>query len=136
MGTRRPLIKSGDSVLTEPGPIRVGSDGKVPPEALAVLNLVVLGLIKKINGNLSLGQMVHGQLTGNFLGQCIQITATPSVADTEFEIPHGLTTVPVFFWYFLDRAGDLYASNFNSWNKDRLLLRCSVASAAATIVVF
>lgn len=70
---------------------------------------------------------------------------TPGGADTEFAVNHNLTRIPIFFIYFLDKAGDLYSyyGGMTAWtaatsagNDGAIYLKCSVASADYRIILF
>lgn len=68
---------------------------------------------------------------------------TPAGPNTEFAITHNLTWVPWFYFYFLDKAGSLYQgpATGTAWTAatssalGSVFLKCSVASAAYTIII-
>jgi hypothetical protein len=129
----KPLIRGEDGIVSPPPPIKLNEDGTVSVQSLVSLNQTVAALIKAINSGLSMGSGVNGGQAGNIRNQWLTFV-TPSVADTEFEMPHGLDRVPLgFATYFVDKAATIYVSNYGSWTKTRLLLKCDTASTSCVI---
>ena len=130
------IVHVSDGKLSEPGPIRMTPDGKIGIEALNQLNQYMAALVKKINRGLSRGTGENATLTGNLYGQFLEFT-TPSVADTEFEVPHGLGQLPIGFdTVLVDKAAILYSSSYGSWSDNLIYLKCSATSALCLIGIF
>jgi hypothetical protein len=128
-------IKDGVGAFPEPSYIVPDKDGKIGSDALLLINNYFIGLSKKINGGISFGAMNQAAQTGNIDGQAIKFT-TPSVADTEFSIAHGLGRVPVFtFQFCINKNATIYASQYESWTKDTIKLKCSAATAEFILVL-
>jgi hypothetical protein len=134
---KRPLIKTGVGVLSDPGRIRLGPDGKIGPEAIQAFNDFLAAVVKIFNAGLSFGTGAQSTQVGNFFAQYVEFTA-PSAADTEIEIPHGLGAIPIGFWpIFHDtKDADLYASSFGSWGEDKLFVKSSLGDVLWKIIVF
>lgn len=93
-------------------------------------------LAEKLNGGLSLGAGKHLQRTGNIDGQWLWVKF-PSVANTEYQIRHGLGRVP--FGYIparKDFAASIYDSSVGSWTNNVMYLKCDVKSITALLWVF
>ena len=131
----RPLLHPGTDRITTPGPLKVGEDGKIGVAGVEAVNLFLSSVVSKMNGNLTLGNGAHGTWAGNFYWQWIEFTS-PSVADTEFTVPHGLDKVPQgFISVFQDKAGSLYVSSYGSWGKDLAYMKDSGASVLRKILI-
>lgn len=97
---------------------------------------ILNGIVRAINGRLTLGNGNQSTQSGNIDGQWITYVF-PSTANTEVEIPHGLGRVPVgLFEAERDRACTLYSSNRSGWGKTVIYLKCSVASAVVKFLLF
>ena len=130
------IIQVKDGKISEPGPIRVEKDGKIGVQAINQLNSYMGAVVRKMNRGLSRGTGEQGTLTGNLFGQYIEFT-TPSVADTEFEVPHGLGQVPIGFDTVLtNKAANLYSSSYGSWSDSLIYLKCNVGSTLCLIGLF
>ncbi len=130
------IVQVASGKISEPGPIRMTSDGKIGVDALNQLNGYIAELVKKINRGLSRGTGVNATLTGNLFGQFVEVT-TPSVADTEFIVPHGLGQVPIGFdTVLVDKAAILYSSSYGSWGRQHIYLKCNVGTTVARIGLF
>jgi hypothetical protein len=137
MSTIKPIIKQTDWAFSEPGPIRLAEDGKIGVEAITQLNSLIAAIAKRLNQGLSLGSGDQATQTGNIFGQWIEVTSTPSVADTEFQLPHGLGRTPVgYFVAKRDKAGTLYVSSAGSWNRDVVYFKDSGAAVLLLIMIF
>lgn len=109
---------------------------KISARTMDALNLFLQTLVRKINGLLSFGNGEHASQSGNLDGQWIRLT-TPSAANTEFSVPHGLGRTPVDYWQGGgDKAYRLYDSNKGGWNETTVYLKCDVASAQVRFVLF
>lgn len=129
----KPLKRTEDGVFAPPPPIRLNTDGTINVESLVALNLILGGLITHINKGLSLGDGTNGSQMGNLFGQWLSFV-TPSSANVEFEMPHGLGVAP-FGWIpvFTDGDGVLKASNYGSWNSSRVLFKHGGTSVSMII---
>lgn len=122
-----------DGLLAPPASIRLGHDGKIGPGAIVAINQTLAAIVNHINSGLSVGNSTAGTQTGNFRNQWLVFTS-PSTANLEFELPHGLDRVPIGFTvWFLNKNAVVYASNFGSWNKDRILLKCSAVTTEVVL---
>lgn len=131
----RPLIRGTDGIIAPPPPIKFNDDGTINVQSVVTLNQVISDLIKHINSGLSTGNGTDGGQTGNTQNQWLSFV-TPSVADTEFELPHGLQRTPVgFATYFVDAAAIVYISNYGSWTNKRILLKCDSVSTSCVILL-
>lgn len=131
----RTLFHPGDGRITTPGPLKVGPDGKIGVGAVEAINLFLASIVNKINGNLNLGSGDHGTWAGNFYWQWIEFT-TPSSADAEFEIPHGLDRVAEgWINVFQDAGGVLYGSSVGSWTTNRVFAAHSGTSVLCKILI-
>lgn len=132
----KPKVRTGVGMLATPPPLRLTKEGTLPVTAIVSINQTLAGIVKHINNGLSFGSGVNGEQPGGLDAQTLSFTA-PSGANTEFEVPHGLRRTPWgFFPAFINLGGVIYASNYGSWNKERVLLKCSAASADCIIIVF
>jgi len=123
----RERVERGDGYLPEPQSIRA-PEGKLTPQAVEYLNSMIAAIVHLVNGNLTFGDGTASSGTGNFYGQWIDLV-TPSVANTEFVVPHGLKRLVVAVEVGIqDKAAIMYASNRGSWTRDKILLKCDTAS--------
>jgi hypothetical protein len=76
------------------------------------------------------------EYTGNMSGKWQNVTA-PATPNTEFAIPHTLDRIPSFYFYNLDRAGDIYQlpTTGTPWTEQNIFVKCSVASAKIRIFI-
>lgn len=122
-----------DGIIAPPSPIIRSIDGKINVESIVSINQTLAAVVKKINHGLSVGTAQAGSGVGNFRNQWL-VFVSPSVADEEFELPHGLKRTPIgFTTWFIDAAGIIYVSRYGSWNKERIFLKCSAGSASCVI---
>jgi hypothetical protein len=130
------IVKTGDGVMSTPGPIRLTEDGKIGVEAITQVNALLSALIKKFNQGLSLGTGEQATQAGNIFGQFLEFT-TPSVADSEFSMPHGLDYTPVGYLVVKQsKAGSLYVSSSGSWKRDAAYFKCDVGAVTFLIILF
>jgi hypothetical protein len=121
-------LKYGTSVGQIPGPLQLPIvEGKLTPAAVATLVSQMEAITNAVNGGISFGDGRQSTQLGNIDGQTVEFV-TPSVADTEFEVPHGLGRVPIGR-IVLAQNGDgfLKDSNRGGWNKHHLFFKCSEA---------
>jgi hypothetical protein len=110
-------------------------EGQFTPNAIVQLLGFLRSLTSRFNGLVSLGG-ADAQWAGNLDMVRIQVV-TPGVADTEFEVWHGLGRVPAGRFVVLqDIAGSVYDSNLGGWGPERLWLKCDAASVTLTLMVF
>lgn len=106
----------------------------VQPASVLSIFSAVESLVNAVNGGITFGQLEAGSWAGNMNAQAIEHIFPGANVITE--IPHGLDRIPVFFFYILDRAGDVYVADLASWGLTSFKLKCSVADAVAKIIVF
>lgn len=99
------------------------------------LNDSIATIVRYINGRVSFGSGDHATRSGNLDGQFIKSFLTPSVADTEFTVIHGLGRQPVFAFWMLDKAGTIYYSQYAGWNSTSVYLKCTASSATAHLLL-
>jgi len=129
----KPLVRGPEGIIAPPPPIKLNEDGTVNVQSIVSVNRTLAGLVKHLNSGLSMGAGVNGQQTGSIKNQWLTFV-TPSTPDEEFEMPHGLDRVPVgFCTWFLDKGAVVYVSNYGSWTKTRILLKCNTASTSCVI---
>lgn len=127
-------LANGEGMLGKPNPIK-SADGKLTETAAAYLSGVLQGIVDKLNGKISFGNGEQSTQSGNIDGQWITFV-TPAVADTQFEVPHGLGRLPVGRDIKRqDKAGTLYDSNPGGWGPKSVFFKCSVASVKFNIVL-
>lgn len=119
--------QTGIGALTRINPIKANTEANIVA-AIAALFAAVNTIIDAVNGRISLGDATSFAWTGNL--DAVEIEwVTPSVANTEFAIPHLLGRIPVRAERTrADRACDVYDSG-TAWTKDQIYLKCSVAGA-------
>ncbi len=129
-------------VLSTTGALSLRVDAAATEAANDILIATVspLGVIDnapaaKSFAGLSLGDATDGSLAG-VLGGRYQTYTTNATPDSEDTVAHGLNRVPVgFIVVNRDKAGIIYDSG-GTWTTTNILLKCNVASMAATILVF
>jgi hypothetical protein len=119
--------QSGIGSLTRINPIKANNDSNIVA-AISALFAAVNTIIDAFNGFISMGDGTSFGWAGNL--DAVEVEwMTPSVANTEFSIPHLLGRIPVRAERTrADRACDVYDSG-TAWTKDHVYLKCSVASA-------
>ena len=119
--------------IAQPTPIQV-REGKITADAVASINGFQALLVTALNGLISLGDGTQSAWAGNIDGQLIEYTF--ALADTEYEIPHGLGRVPWgTFIAAQDRAGSIYTSSRGSWSNEKLMLKASAANMVVLMLV-
>jgi hypothetical protein len=97
--------------------------------------LTFIVLAKRGGAGPSLGDASDGARTPA-LDAIYQTATTPATADQEFSIAHGLGRVPVAYLVVRkDRACDVY-TGATGWTATDIYLKCSVASAAVTLLIW
>jgi hypothetical protein len=131
----RTMADEPEGMLGDLVPI-VLHQGKLSESAVGLISDTLRGIIKKLNGEVSLGSGTTGRRAGNLSAQYID-HITPSVVDTEFVLPHGLGRTPVGYAVVRrDRAGTVYDSSIGSWNDTLLYLKADVASMTIKLLVW
>jgi len=125
--TKRPRILNGVGMVAQPPQLVLGAKGEITLGLIQQLNGWLQDVASKLNGRLTSGTGEHATQAGNFDEQWVE-GETPSVADTQFAIYHGLGRLPVFWKYIVDRACIIYTADVGSWNKDVIFAKCNVAS--------
>lgn len=111
-------------------------DGKLTEKLALSVGDKISEIITALNNGLSLGLGTSGNQAGNLDAQYITVLV-PSVADTEFIIPHGLERVPVGYVVTQkDRACDVYTSSLGSWTKTHMYLKCDTGNATIQLLVW
>jgi hypothetical protein len=111
-------------------------EGKLSGTTATYLSSALRGIIAKFNGGISLGNGDSGYRAGNLDAQYIDVF-TPSVADTEFTVPHGLGRKPIGYDVVRrDKAAIVYDSSGGSWSDTLLYLKCNVASTTIKLRVY
>lgn len=129
------IRETGLGFLTELPPLEA-RDGKLTPFDLVNLYGAMLTLIQAFNGEISLGTGEHGTRAGNLDVQVVEVPFG-TVANTETHVPHGLDRVISGYWRVrADRACDVYDGNVGNWNNEKFTVKCSVASAVVTLLVW
>jgi len=132
----RSLIKTGAGQHPKPVKVNTGAEGNITERAVATLNNFMLGIVRKLNGKLSLGDGSQSSLTGNLYGQYIEFT-TPSTPDEQFQVDHGLGKAPAArIIVRQNKAAHLYDSNLGGWGDNSIYLKCDVASVLFKIALF
>ena len=103
--------------------------------AATVDQIAYMVLAKRGGAGPSLGDATDGSRPPA-LDATYQVVTTPATADTEFGFFHGLGRVPVAFVVVKkDRACDVYVGP-TAWTTTYIHLKCSVASAAITLLMW
>ncbi len=113
-----------------------GMIGDFPPTGQPELDGLLRDILSRLNGGLSHGLGLDGHQAGNFRGQTFKIV-TPSVADQQFDVVHGLRRVPIGYNVLdRDQAGGVYSTSRGSWTESIISLKCSLASTTIYLEVF
>ena len=130
----RTIIPDGQSGVGDIPPI-VTTDGKISDTTAAYLSGSIRGILRKLNGFVSLGTGVQATRAGNLDAQYIDVY-TPG-ADTEFVVPHGLGRKPIGYDVVRqDKACNVYDSSGGSWSDDTLFLKCDTANCTIKLRVY
>jgi len=125
------------------------------PPSLNATNKFIENITKVLNGNINFGTTFTNPVGGGSPGsatsndaniECWKATGTtPGAANTEFAVAHNIggPRLPLFFFYFLDRAGQLYSmyAGMTPWTAATnaamgdIYLKCTVASANYWVIV-
>ena len=131
----RTLIPDPNAGMGDIPPIAL-EQGKMSGTTAAYLTSSLRAIIAKFNGGISLGVGSSGYRAGNLDAQYIDVF-TPSVADTEFAIPHGLGRKPIGYDVVRkDKACIVYDSSGGSWGEKVFFLKCNAASATIKLRVY
>lgn len=117
-----------DVFVGDLAPLVLDEKGNLSEQQVANLSNVVRDLITKVNGNVSHGTGDTGH-RGNIDESFVEVM-TPSVADTEFTVPHTLGRLPQSVIIVrANKAAIIYDSSAGSWTDTLIYLKCNVASA-------
>jgi hypothetical protein len=131
----RTVIPDPDAAMGDIPPIAL-ADGKMSGPTAAYLTSALRTIIAKFNGAISLGNGSSGYRAGNLDAQYIDVF-TPSVADTEFDIPHGLGRKPIGYDVVRrDKACIVYDSSGGSWGTTTMYLKCNATSATIKLRIY
>lgn len=131
----RTIIPDPDAGMGDIPPIAL-EQGKMSGVTAAYLTASLRTIIAKFNGGISFGNGQSGYRAGNIDAQYIDVF-TPSVADTEFAVPHGLGRKPIGYDVVRrDLACSVYDSSGGSWGNDIMFLKCSVGSVTIRLRVY
>ncbi len=132
----RPRNETGNEYISQLPRITLTDKGEISPGTFGTIASSLRSLINRFNGLLTFGNGVDGFWTGNFDGQW-RTVAYSGVAGAQFAVEHGLERKPVFFWYFIDRAGDIYADDTDvaSWNNTTIYLKTSVTPVRIKLLI-
>jgi len=132
----RPIIKTGEGAFAIPGPIRLTKDGKIGIEALNQLNSLISAVAKTLNEGISLGTGDQGTLAGNLRAQYIEVI-TPTIADTEFVVPHGLGRRAIGYDISkIDKGGIVYVSSAGSWSSTLAYFKCTTGDSLVLMRIY
>jgi len=119
-----------------PPVLRLSDDGKISAQLVSAINLFFEAIADKLNGFISMGGGGHRSWSGNIDGEYIEVTF-PNVADTEMRIPHSLKRLPIGVVVVRkDNYCDVRDGSANTWGREYLYLKCSVAGAVVRLWVF
>lgn len=133
---KRGLLKTGAGMIPIPPKIQFGLEGKLEQKAIASMNAFNSMIVRKLNGRLSLGDGSQSSLTGNTFGQYVEFV-TPGVANTQFQIDHGLRKDVITRWIARqNKAAHLYDVNLSGWGSKSVYFKCDTASALFKVALF
>lgn len=134
MAQRILLADRSGALIPPPPALFVDEKGVVLPNLAQQLETWLLTVVSHVN-RIRFGTGNQSTKAGNVWGQWIEFIA-PSVADTEFEVDHGLGETPVAYWVGRsDRAGQLYDSNIGGWNPRNIFFKSDTASKLYKILL-
>ena len=111
-------------------------DGKLTGTMASSITSALRSVIAKLNGLLTFGSGDTGRRAGN-IDAVVFDYLTPSVADTEFPVPHGLNRRP---WGYLvvrrDKAVTVYDSSVGSWDDKLMYLKANASSATVKLLIW
>lgn len=132
---RKTILETGLGQLGMPPSLKVDADGRIGVMLLQSLTTFLQAVIRRVNA-LSLGDGQPGTRAGNVDAQYIGLIS-PSAADEQFSVPHGLERVPAGFLVVRqDKAGNVYTSNLGGWGPRQIFLRTSVGELTVRLLVF
>lgn len=100
------------------------------------LNTTLEDIVKAFNGGISFGTVTNGRRAGHHDAQ-YRVIVSPAVANTDFYVTHGLARIPRGYLVVgQDKAGSVYESNRESWTKQSMALKTSIASMTIRLLVF
>jgi hypothetical protein len=110
------------------------------PGLTGILKTIVqllVTIVDKLNRNVAFGSLSAGERLGNHDAQ-VFLVVTPAVANTEFEIWHGLGRAPRGYWVlWADKdVPQPTASRPACWTSEVFYLKSSVANANITLAAF
>jgi hypothetical protein len=110
-------------------------DGRIATPVLRSMYLALDQVVTALAGRLSLGTGVDGAHTGHLDWQARAFTA-PSVADTAFEVAHGLGRTPIgYVVIYQSLPGSLYADVSRGWTDEMVYLKSDAADAAFRVLL-
>lgn len=117
-----------DVFIGDLAPLTLDEKGNLSEQQVSNLSTVVRDVIIKVNGGISHGTGNTGH-RGN-LDEAFTEVITPSVADTEFAVPHTLGRLPQAYHIVrANKSAIVYDSSSGSWTDTLIYLKCNVASA-------
>lgn len=99
----------------------------VPSVRVVDRDAVIRRLVEAVNGRLT--------LLDNISAAVITI-ADSGPADTQYVVSHNIGRIPSGYIWNIDKAGIVYDFNRSTWTSTQLKIKCSVANAALTLIVF
>lgn len=112
-----------------------GLSGQAQGQRLSEFEDSLLRVLNSLNLNLEAILNRGLNFTENFDARILSYTSNAS-PDTEDTVAHSLGRAPSYFVVISkDKAGDFYKSG-TAWTSSNIYLKCSVASVAASILVF
>jgi hypothetical protein len=126
--------RTGVGTLADMPPVTL-SEGKLTDQQAAYITDSIRGLIRAFNGRITFGDGSNSSWSGNIDGHTKEVYFP--VANTDVEVPHGLSRVPVGIIVLdVNVDGAVVRGNIRGdWNATRLFLRCSQAGTTALLVV-
>ena len=116
-------------------PLSVDKDGQATPPVVRSLYQAVDKVLTTLAGRLSLGTGTDGEHTGHLDGQ-VRAFTTPAVADTAFEVAHGLGRTPIgYVVIYQSLPGSLYADVSRGWTEEMVYLKSDAAGAAFRVLL-
>jgi hypothetical protein len=117
-----------DVFVGDLAPLVLDEKGNLSEQQISNLSSTVRDLVTKVNGGISHGTGNTGH-RGN-LDEAFTDVVTPSVADTEFAVPHTLGRLPQSVVIVrANKSATIYDSSAGSWTDTLIYLKCNVASA-------
>lgn len=127
-GERKPPTTG---VLDEPAPIAL-QEGKITAQVATYVSQLLLTVVKKLNGLLTLGDGTTYSWSGNIDGQWIDVVY-PSTPNTELVVRHGLKRVPTEVFHGTPTAACSFYSDRSSWTRNEVRLKCDTASVTVRL---